>query len=78
MGGVFHTFHSERASRLPVSGKMGLSRTHRAGEDGMLLKTILNRIEKHSSFVYQEARFRDGDSDVIEIDVRSRRGARAI
>jgi transposase len=44
----------------------------------MLLKTILNRIEKHSSFVYQGAQFRDGQSDVIEIDVRPRRGARAI
>lgn len=44
----------------------------------MLLKTILNRIEKHSSFVYQQARFRDGSDLVIEIDVRARRGSRAV
>lgn len=26
----------------------------------MLLKTILNHIEKHSSFVYHQVRFREG------------------
>ena len=40
----------------------------------MLLKTILNRIEKHSSFVYHGVRFRE-DGTSIEIDVRPRRGA---
>lgn len=42
----------------------------------MLLKTILNHIEKHSSFVYHQVRFREGEQ-VIEIEVRGRRGARA-
>jgi transposase len=40
----------------------------------MLVKTILNRIEKHSSFVYHAARFGD-DGQSIEIEVRPRRGA---
>ena len=43
----------------------------------MLVKTILNRIEKHSSFVYHGVRFREGGS-AIEIEVRSRRGARPV
>jgi len=43
----------------------------------MLVKTILNRIEKHPSFVYHEVRFRD-DEQRIEIEVRPRRGARAV
>jgi len=44
----------------------------------MLLKTILNRIEKHASFVYQQVRFREGQSIALEIEVRSRCGARPI
>jgi transposase len=43
----------------------------------MLVKTILNHIEKHSSFVYQTVRFREADQ-TIEIDVRPRRGARPV
>jgi len=41
----------------------------------MLLKTILNHIEKHPSFVYHQVRFREG-GDALEIEVRGRRGAR--
>jgi transposase len=41
----------------------------------MLLKTILNHIEKHVSFVYHQVRFREG-GDALEIEVRARRGAR--
>lgn len=41
----------------------------------MLLKTILNHIEKHSSFVYASVRF---DGGTLEVDVRARRGARAV
>lgn len=44
----------------------------------MLLKTILNHIEKHSSFVYHEVRFGEGTTDVLEVEVRARRGARAV
>ena len=44
----------------------------------MLLKTILNRIEKHASFVYHRVRFREGQTDVLDIDVRPRRGARPV
>lgn len=44
----------------------------------MLGKTILNRIEKHSSFVYNQVRFREGEGDVLEIEVRPRRGTRAV
>lgn len=43
----------------------------------MLVKTILNHIEKHSSFVYQAVRLREG-GEAIEIDVRPRRGARPV
>lgn len=43
----------------------------------MLVKTILNHIEKHSSFVYQDVRFREGE-EAIEVDVRPRRRARPI
>lgn len=42
----------------------------------MLVKTILNRIEKHWSFVYHGVRF--GDDGSIEIEVRPRRGARPV
>ena len=44
----------------------------------MLLKTILNHIEKHSSFVYHRVRFAEGKADELEVEVRARRGARAI
>lgn len=44
----------------------------------MLVKTILNRIEKHSSFVYNQVRFREGEGDVLEIEVRPRRGTRVV
>lgn len=43
----------------------------------MLVKTILNHIEKHSSFVYHEVRFRKGNQ-TIEVEVRPRRGARPV
>ncbi|GAG17892.1 unnamed protein product [marine sediment metagenome] len=43
----------------------------------MQLKTILNRVQKHSSFVYTDVRFVEGDPDEIEIDIRPRRGSRA-
>lgn len=43
----------------------------------MLVKTILNRIEKHSSFVYHTVRFGE-DGQAIEIEVRPRRGARPV
>ncbi len=43
----------------------------------MQLKTILNRVQKHSSFVYDDARFVEGASAVLEIDIRPRMGSRA-
>jgi transposase len=43
----------------------------------MLVQTILNRIEKHSSFVYHAVRFGD-DGQTIEIEVRPRRRARPV
>jgi transposase len=42
----------------------------------MQLKTILNRIQKHSSFVYTEARFIEGESVELEIVIRARQGSR--
>jgi transposase len=43
----------------------------------MLVKTILNHVEKHSSFVYGAVRLREGGA-TIEAEVRLRRGARPI
>ena len=43
---------------------------------GMQLKTILNRVEKHSSFVYTDVRFIEGESGELEIDIRPRVGSR--
>ena len=43
----------------------------------MQLKTILNRVEKHSSFVYTGVRFVEGASVALEIDIRPRVGSRA-
>ncbi len=41
----------------------------------MQIKTILNRVEKHSCFVYETTRLVD---ECIEVDVRSRKNSRAI
>ena len=61
------------------SGKMGLSRTRRAGESGMLLKTILNLIEKHAGFVYERITIvAQGARYLIEVEVRARRGSRPV
>jgi transposase len=43
----------------------------------MQLKTILNRVQKHSSFVYGDTRFVEGEPVELEIDIRPRRGSRA-
>ncbi len=43
----------------------------------MQLKTILNRVQKHPSFVYADARFIEGDPVELEIDIRPRVGSRA-
>jgi transposase len=43
------------------------------------LKTILNRIEKHRSFVYGDARFLEGERRLaLEVEVRPRANGRAI
>lgn len=44
----------------------------------MLLKTILNRIEKHKSFVYEQIRFADEQQARIEVVVRARSGSRPV
>ena len=45
----------------------------------MLIKTILNHIEKHASFVYQRiALVQRGPIDVIEVEVQSRRQSRPV
>ncbi len=38
----------------------------------MQLKTILNRVQKHSSCVYEEARFVEGAVPALKIDLRPR------
>ena len=48
--------------------------THR-----MQLKTILNHVQKHKSFVYEEARLiEDGDQQSIEVTIRARKNAPAL
>lgn len=42
----------------------------------MQLKTILNRVEKQGSFVYEEARFVDGPTQAIEVQIRPRSNGR--
>ena len=44
----------------------------------MQLKTILNRVQKHASFVYADARLVDGDPPRLEIQIRPRRGSRPL
>ena len=45
--------------------------------NGMQLKTILNRIQKHSSFVYETVRLVEHPRLTLEVRVRPRAGARA-
>ena len=42
----------------------------------MQLQTILNRIEKHSSFVYERVRWTDEQRGALEVTIRARAGAR--
>jgi len=45
----------------------------------MQLKTILNRVQKHRSFVYEDARLVEQDGElVIEVDIRPRTNGKAI
>ena len=44
----------------------------------MQLKTILNRVQKHSSFVYTDITLCGGDSPELEISIRARKGSQAI
>lgn len=44
----------------------------------MQLKTILNRVQKHASFVYGDARWVDGDPPGLEIEIRPRQGSRPV
>ena len=43
----------------------------------MQLKTILNRVQKHSSFVYETVRLVEHPRLAIEVEVRPRANARA-
>ena len=45
----------------------------------MQLKTILNRVQKHGSFVYESARFlEDGTELAVEVRIRPRLNGRAV
>jgi len=44
----------------------------------MQLKTILNRLEKHKSFVYEHVGFVDAEEPRIEIVVRARTGSQPV
>jgi len=43
----------------------------------MQLKTILNRVQKHSSFVYSDIVLRETDPPELEVRIRARSGSRA-
>jgi len=43
----------------------------------MQLQTILNRVEKHSSFVYESVRWVDAERAALEVQIRARVGSRA-
>lgn len=43
----------------------------------MQLKTILNQVERHKSFIYQEARWSE-TGDAIEVPIEPRANSRAI
>ena len=45
--------------------------------NGMQVKTILNRIEKHRSFVYESVRWGEGARLELEVEVRARANAKA-
>ena len=42
----------------------------------MQLKAILNRVQRHRSFVYEAVRLVEGDPPVLEVDVRARANSR--
>ena len=44
----------------------------------MQLQTILNRVERHKSFVYGTVRFADDDRSVLEVEVHERANGRPI
>jgi transposase len=44
----------------------------------MQLKTILNHLDKHKSFVYERVGFADGDKPLIEVVLRARTGSRPV
>jgi len=44
----------------------------------MQLKTILNRLEKHKSFVYERVGFAEGKEARIEVEVRERTGSQPV
>jgi transposase len=58
---------------------MELPKTNSTEENGVQLKTILNRVEKHPLFVYGQARFRErGKESIIEVPVRPRSNSRPV
>ncbi len=44
----------------------------------MQLKTILNRVQKHSSFVYSDIVLRESDPPELQVRIRPREGSRAV
>ena len=45
----------------------------------MQVQTILNRVQRHKSFVYRQARFRDdGDRLALDVTVESRANGRPV
>jgi hypothetical protein len=69
-----------KASRLQFWHDGFLPRKPIPGEEiGMLLKTILNRVQNHSGFVYGTIRLVEGAARLIlEIEIEPRKGSRPV
>jgi len=64
---------------LPAASASSWCETQQSkGTVRMQLKTILNRVYKHRSFVYGHARWLDEDSLTIEVDIHPRANGRAV
>jgi transposase len=74
--GVFHSLRQSipLPSRYDVSAKTNIDR---GADNGMQLKTILNRVQKHRCFIYGAVSLSEQD-EAIEIDIRPRTNSRLI
>ena len=65
----------EQASRSALRDNWSCEIPSDAEGNGMQLKTLLNRVQKHSSFVYETVRLVEHPRLAIEVEVRPRANA---